>query len=59
MRDSLKSGDKQNLRIEFDKIFKDEIDLLLQKDFDIYKELNDNKDFAQRISQAIFDMICA
>ena len=59
MRDSLNSGDKQNLRIEFDKIFKDEIDLLLQKDFDIYKELNDNKDFAQRISQAIFDMICA
>lgn len=57
--DSLGDSDMQNLRIEFDEIFNKKYQNIVNTDFTLYQQLNDNKDFRERIAQAIFNMLCA
>ena len=56
--DSLGDSDMQNLRIEFDEIFNKKHQNIVNTDFTLYQQLNDNKDFRERIAQAIFNMLC-
>ena len=55
--DSLGDSDMQNLRIEFNEIFNKKYQNIVNTDFTLYQQLNDNKDFRERIAQAIFNML--
>ena len=55
--DSLEDSDMQNLRIEFNEIFNKKYQNIFNTDFTLYQQLNDNKDFRERIAQAIFNML--
>lgn len=57
--DSLGDSDMQNLRIEFNEIFNKKYQNIVNTDFTLYQQLNDNKDFRERIAQTIFNMLCA
>lgn len=55
--DSLGDSDMQNLRIEFNEIFNKKYQNIFNTNFTLYQQLNDNKDFRERIAQAIFNML--
>lgn len=56
--DSLGDSDMQNLRIEFNERFNKKYQNIFNTDSTLYQQLNDNKDFRERIAQAIFNMLC-
>lgn len=56
--DSLGDSDMQNLRIAFNAIFNKKYQNIVNTDFTLYQQLNDNKDFRERIAQTIFNMLC-
>lgn len=55
--DSLWDSDMQNLLIEFNAIFNKKYQNIFNTDLTLYQQLNDNKDFRERIAQAIFNML--
>lgn len=56
---SLKNSDKQNLRIEFETILQEKFQDIIEENFALFQQFNDNSTFKNRITQKMFEMVCA
>lgn len=56
---ALDHSDRQNLRIEFDEVFNEKSQDMIDTHFELFQQLNNNKEFRVAVAQAMFDMICA
>ncbi len=56
---SSKYSDKQNLRIEFEKLLQAKMQEIIDVNFAFYRNFNDDEVFKQRVTQKMFDVVLA
>ncbi|PZT48923.1 DEAD/DEAH box helicase [Helicobacter valdiviensis] len=56
---SSKHSDKQNLRIEFEKLLQTKMQEIIEVNFAFYRNFNEDEAFKQRVVQKMFDVVLA
>ncbi|HEB9306854.1 TPA: type I restriction endonuclease subunit R [Campylobacter coli] len=56
--ESLNKSDMQNSRIEFSMLLEDKIQDILDLNLELFKQFNQNNEFKDKITNAMFNMIC-
>ncbi len=59
MKEEVKNNPKENVWYAFEKKFNEELQKILEENFDFYKKLNDDREIKNEIMQQMFDMIYA
>lgn len=54
---TMKNSDKQNMRIDFEKVLEEKFRGLISINLELFKQFSDNKEFKERITQKMFDMV--